>query len=369
MSTEMNVSFQVDRDDYMHHRVVETPAEELGEGQIRVRVERFAFTANNMTYAVAGDILRYWQFFPVPDTDDHNWGLIPVWGFGDVVESRCAEVPEGDRLYGYFPPASSLVMQPIRVSIGSLVDGVEHRQVLPPLYNRYRRVSAERDYDPRHDNATVLLAPLHLTSFVLEHRLASRDHHGAEQVVIVSASSKTSLGLAYALSRSEGGPSVVGATSSRNLDFTRSTGLYDLVLTYEEIAEELPIRPTVVVDMAGHSAVAAGLRGRLGPNLAFTILVGLTHWTHSETVTGSVDRPDPTKQENFFAPSYIQEMIKAAGPGDFDRTSNAFLRDAAAATFGWMSVDQRSGLGELPAAYDQVRDGTLPPSAGLVIEL
>lgn len=368
MSTEMTLSFQVDRDDYTHHRIVETPSEELGEGEIRVRVDRFAFTANNMTYAVAGDLLRYWQFFPVLETDEHNWGQIPVWGFGDVVESRCADVPEGDRLYGYFPPASSLVIQPTEVSTGSLVDGVEHRQVLPPLYNRYRRVLAEPDYDQRHDDATVLLAPLHLTSFVLAHRLASRGHHGAEQVVIVSASSKTSLGLAYALSRSEGAPSVVGVTSSHNVDFTRSSGLYDLVLTYEAIAEELPTRPTVVVDMAGDSAVALVLRDRLGPDLAFTILVGLTHWAHSETVTGSVDRPDPTTQENFFAPSYIRELVKASGPGEFDRNANAFLRDAAAITFGLMSVDRRSGLRQLPGAYEQVRDGTLLPSAGLVIE-
>ena len=31
-----------------------------------VKVTRFAFTANNITYAVLGDQLKYWQLFPAP---------------------------------------------------------------------------------------------------------------------------------------------------------------------------------------------------------------------------------------------------------------------------------------------------------------
>ena len=36
----------------------------LQPGQIRLTVERFALTTNNITYAVAGDMLDYWGFFP-----------------------------------------------------------------------------------------------------------------------------------------------------------------------------------------------------------------------------------------------------------------------------------------------------------------
>ena len=45
-----------------------TPTEpgpaDLQPGQIRLTVERFALTTNNITYAVAGDMLDYWGFFP-----------------------------------------------------------------------------------------------------------------------------------------------------------------------------------------------------------------------------------------------------------------------------------------------------------------
>lgn len=360
--------FEVDRDDYARHRTVEVPDATLAEGEIRVRVDRFAFTANNVTYAVVGDLLGYWQFFPAADDSGGRWGVIPVWAFGDVEESRCAEVPEGERLYGYFPPATSVVMSPTRVSAGSLVDGVEHRSALPSLYNRYRRVLAEPDYDRADDEATALLGPLHLTSYALWHRLASRDFHGAEQVVIVSASSKTSLGLALALAQDDDAPDVVGLTSSGNLDFVGGTGLYDAVAAYDEIAETLPPRPTVVVDMSGDATVAAQLRDHLGGDLALTLSVGMTHWQGGSSEAGSGAAPAGSG-EFFFAPSYLLEMMKELGPGELDRRSTAFLRDAAAATSGWMSIDHRSGLEGLADVYPDVLAGTFPPSSGVVVEL
>ena len=81
--------FLVDRDDYRTTRVVEFAPAPLDEGEVRLRVDAFGFTANNITYAAAGDMIGYWTFFPAPDPGDEvNWGRVPVWGFADVVESR-----------------------------------------------------------------------------------------------------------------------------------------------------------------------------------------------------------------------------------------------------------------------------------------
>ena len=46
----------------------------LQPGQIRVKVNSFALTSNNITYAAFGDAMSYWQFWP---TDDAVWGVIP----------------------------------------------------------------------------------------------------------------------------------------------------------------------------------------------------------------------------------------------------------------------------------------------------
>ena len=48
----------------------------LSPGQARLRVERFAPTANNITYAALGESMRYWQFFPAPG----GCSCIPVRG-------------------------------------------------------------------------------------------------------------------------------------------------------------------------------------------------------------------------------------------------------------------------------------------------
>ena len=77
---------------------------ELAAGEVLLAVDRFALTANNVTYAVAGDMLNYWSFFPA----EAGWGRIPVWGFGNVVKSRHDAVSTGERLYGYYPMSSWL---------------------------------------------------------------------------------------------------------------------------------------------------------------------------------------------------------------------------------------------------------------------
>src|SRR3990167_8825131 len=102
-----------------------TPAAALPDGQIRVRVDKFALTSNNITYAAFGDAMAYWQFFPVSPTllggdQSNTWGRIPVWGFGTVTESHHPEVAVGERLYGYFPMSSMVDLTPTRVSSGAL---------------------------------------------------------------------------------------------------------------------------------------------------------------------------------------------------------------------------------------------------------
>ena len=85
-----------------------------------MRIDRFALTTNNITYAAFGDAMNYWNFFP---TGDAAWGHMPVWGFADVVASTVEVVAVGERFYGYFPIASHLRMQPVRVTARGFYDG------------------------------------------------------------------------------------------------------------------------------------------------------------------------------------------------------------------------------------------------------
>ncbi|MDH4311461.1 MAG: DUF2855 family protein, partial [Gammaproteobacteria bacterium] len=80
-----NVTLQVNRGSHGETRVVESEMAPLAAGQVRFRIERFALTANTVTYATTGDTLGYWDFFP---TGEPAWGCVPAMGWAEVVESR-----------------------------------------------------------------------------------------------------------------------------------------------------------------------------------------------------------------------------------------------------------------------------------------
>jgi len=71
------VDFVVRRDDLQRTAVLPASLPALADGQVLLKIDAFSFTANNITYAVIGEMLRYWEFFPAAD----GWGRVPVWGF------------------------------------------------------------------------------------------------------------------------------------------------------------------------------------------------------------------------------------------------------------------------------------------------
>ncbi|ABG42683.1 conserved hypothetical protein [Paraglaciecola sp. T6c] len=358
--------FQVKQKQLMSHRLVQTPAiETVEEGQILLKVESFSFTANNITYAMMGDRLGYWQFFPPADNNDKQWGIIPVWGFAQVTQSKAEGIDVGERLFGYFPPAQQVVMTPVNVSQLRLVDGSAHRAMLPPGYNSYKRLRGEKSYNPDFDNERMLLFPLHITSFCLWDRLQDNNWFGAEQVVVISASSKTSLGLGYALSADATAPHSVGLTSNGNMTFVQKVGVYDQVVSYNQIGDIDANKPTVIVDMSGSSDILTTLGAHLGDNLTYCINVGLTHWDEFSAESAA----ESDRSEFFFAPGHIQKRIKDWGPQGFEQRTMGFLAETAMKCRSWLEVKELNGLGRLAETYGQVCEGNIPPQQGLIIKL
>ncbi|NNF16903.1 MAG: DUF2855 family protein [Gammaproteobacteria bacterium] len=357
--------FQVQKNELATHRIVETPLPKAGAGEIVARIERFAFTANNITYGVTGDRLGYWQFFPPGGDNGGTWGLLPVWGVADVVESNVDEVPVGDRLFGYFPPATTLKITPVGVTDQRLIDGATHRKSLPPPYNSYRRVYAEPGYDNAMDNERMLLYPLYITSFSLWDYLLDNDWYDAQQIVIVSASSKTSIGLAFALHADSKAPPVTGITSARNVDFVTSLGHYDQTLSYDELGDIDASLPTTIVDMSGNREVLGKLHARLGDNMKRTLNVGLTHWEEQHAGEGFIAE----RSHLFFAPSHIQQRLKEWGPRGFEQRSTEFMIKAALASRAWLHLERLQGLEGLAGVYADVCAGRTAPYKGLIVEL
>ncbi|WP_212748459.1 DUF2855 family protein [Maribacter algarum] len=362
-----NPQFQVNQNIFIRNRIVETPSSELklDEGDVLVKVEKFAYTANNITYAVAGDTIGYWQFFPPVGENTDGWGVIPVWGFASVVESKTDEIPIGDRLFGYFPPAKYLKMKPVGCKEKRFIDGSPHRSELPVGYNIYRRVHNEKNYNSQNDRERMLLFPLHLTSFCLWDALQEKEWYGAKQLIILSASSKTSTGLGYALKSDENAPNVIGVTSRRNLETVKNLNIYNHCLTYKEVTSIDSRIPTVIVDMSGNQDVLAALHTHLGDQMKFTSNVGLTHWANAKPKEGIISE----RSKFFFAPGHIQKRMKEWGAERFDQKTTSFLMKTTAKTKSWLKFKQLNGLHELVALHPLVCAGVLPPDEGLIVNL
>jgi hypothetical protein len=359
------VSFEVRRDDLRRTRVVHEAMDAeavAAAGKALLAIDHFALTANNITYAAFGDQMSYWNFFPAAE----GHGRIPVWGFATVEASGVEGLPVGELIYGYFPMASHLVVEPTRVSERRFVDGAAHRKGLPAVYNSYERVGADPGYRADREAAQMILKPLVMTSFLIADFLQDNGFFGARQVLVVSASSKTSLGLALCLRRL-GVPalSVVGLTSKGNRAFVEGTGLYDQVVTYDAIATLDPALPTAYVDMAGSAELITALHGHFRDSIVYACRVGGTHW---QDLAGRLDLPG-ARPKFFFAPDQIAKRHGDWGPGGLEERFAGAWADILASADRWMTVRQVEGEAAVGAAYRQTLEGAVAPDTGLVLSL
>ncbi len=348
----------------------------LADGQIRVTVASFALTANNITYAAFGDAMDYWKFFPVVGDDgaeEAAWGCIPVWGFGTVVESRHADVAVGERLYGFFPMASSVVLTPGRVTPMSFTDGASHRAGLHAVYNQYNRCDVDPFYTPDSEDLQSLLRPLFTTSWLIDDFLADNGwfvpagERRTPVMLLSSASSKTAFGTAFQMKR-RGGTEVVGLTSTRNVAFCESLGCYDRVLTYEQLAALVPEAPAVYIDFAGNAAFRHALHTHC-TGLTYSCSIGGTHVT---ALGGGRDLPGP-RPVLFFAPAQIKKRHVDWGAPVLGQRLVAgwqqFLSTVRTSEPPWVVVHRHVGAAAALAAYGQVLAGQGDPQVGHVLSL
>ena len=344
----------------------------LADGQVRVRIDKFALTSNNITYAAFGDAMNYWQFFPVPaDADGTAWGCIPVWGFGEVVQSLQPGVAVGERLYGYWPMASHAVLQPIRLSSASFSDGAPHRATLHAVYNQYQRCSADPFYTADSEDLQALLRPLFLTAWLIDDFLAGNAFFGTTApgrrgvMLLSSASSKTAYATAAQLAKRPD-VEVVGLTSAANVGFCRSLGVYSRVLTYEQL-DTLPADTSCVyVDFAGNGTLRKAIHTRFA-GLAYSCSIG---GTHVQSLGGARDLPGP-KATLFFAPAQVKKRNADWGAVEFSQRLvaawhgfRAQIDDPAAP---WLVVQSHRGAEAVAAAYATVLGGQGDPRLGHIL--
>lgn len=315
----------------------------LEPGEALLAIETFALTTNNITYAAFGESMRYWDFFP---TQVEGWGHMPVWGYATVYSTNAEGIAVGERFYGYYPIATFLKIKAGRVNKQGFKEVSEHRKALPFTYNTYVRVPQPPTLSPDLEDAEMLMRPLFYTSYMLADFLQDNNYFGAKKILFSSASSKTAYGTAYCGRQFSDRPHFVGITSARNQAFVENSGMYDSIVTYDEINTLSANEPYVYVDFSGSKSLRLSIHLHLGEQLKYDCFAGSA--TNTEYLSNDHKlTPEPTP---YFAPDQIRKRIQDWGMDELNRRYEATQREFLAALIdpqtGWMKLSPSYGFGD-----------------------
>jgi hypothetical protein len=356
------VDIEISKSDLRTTRQENRSTVALHDGEARLAVDIFGLTSNNITYGVMGDLMGYWQFFPVAEASDvATWGRLPVWGFANVQETKSDDVTVGQRVFGYFPLATDLTVSVGRADESGFSDVVEHRSTLPHVYNRYAFVNADPLYDATKEGLDLLLRPLFITSFTIDDFIADNDYFGATTMLISSASAKTSIAAAFLL-KQRPNIHVIGLTSDANMDFTSELSCYHEVFSYDRI-DQLSLSEAVYIDVAGRRDITQHVHEHFGEGLKYSMIVGDTHWDATATPTGALVGPKPTL---LFAPVQIAKRREEWGREVFEENVAQAWRAFLAWSETWLRVTPVQGANDIVSTYLDLVNGHIDPSVGHV---
>ncbi|GGB68460.1 DUF2855 family protein [Shewanella inventionis] len=334
----------------------------MAHNDVLLRVDKFALTANNISYGIMGDSLGYWRFFP--STDPVHWGRLPVMGYAEVIKSKNDQILVGERVWGFMPMASHFMIVAGNVSQNSFSDISPCREGLSPLYSRFDRVNANPFYLPQNEDYDILLRGLFTTSWLINDYMSDNQYFGAEQYLITSASSKTSIALAFCIKQQAQRP-VIGVTSNENKAFVASLGCYDKVISYDQVSQ-LDTAATILVDMAGSKTTLALIHHHFSEQLKYSCRIGLTHHQDIDINDNNTLLPGPVPSF-FFAPSQLAKRSKEHGATATMTLINTALLGYIDFCKNSISIAHINDFEAIDPAYQAVLAGQANASVGIVV--
>lgn len=314
----------VRRDDVSATTIERLERPELAAGRVRLAVERFGVSANNVTYAVGGESspLRWLDNFPAAE----GFVRVPVWGFATISESRHPEHPAGTRVFGYLPMSTDVDVTPQPFD-GGFLDASAHREGIPASYRRLVVVGGPEELDGLRTSVRAVFPASFLLADVVDQQ--AERVGGPVTVLFTSASSKTALGAAHVL-RERGRATTHGLTSPANTDFVRRTGLFDATGSYEDLPDLAPGAPVVLLDFSGRRSLLSAIHERYGESILLHQTVG---GTAREARVHDLALPGPAPVL-FNAPPLLAGYLERLG----ERRFTDLLHGAEA---GFLEVAQR----------------------------
>jgi uncharacterized protein DUF2855 len=384
------------RDNVQETEVLHDELPALEPDEIRLRVDKVGLSANNLFYAQMGEapFLKFFAVYPL-DEEYKHLANVPAWGVATITESRNPDFSVGEQYRGFLHMANVVQMKARRTEDGFVAYGGK-RDKLNQAYNGFIGVdqsgSSPIKGDGEKSDLAMTSAPGGLSGFILYELLKMHSFYGGNSVVLTSASSKLSLTTALLLrrDREEGAlAKVIAYTAKSNVEFVRSTGLYDEILTYDEALPGGPELQHVLIDVAGDAAIYK--RGKEQIIKAFA--VGGTHSSADASIFTAfrpsgflkmfIDMVAPQaikswasrnlnpRLEMFFAPTVINELLSSWGKEEMERKSDDALGRFvdAAVDGGWIKVDRSESVEDIQAAYKNIVLGLVPPAEAVILSL
>lgn len=333
---------------------------DVADGEVLFGLRKFGLSANNLSYALYGKAMGYWRFFPSAEA---GWSCTPAWGFAEVLNSKVDGISPGERVFGCFPISTHCRFKPRRTNAGGFCDLAAHRQILSAIYSEYERCTS--DGDDRFESWLAVFRPLFLTAYMMSEYLAGHGFFSARRAVISSASSKTACATAFCLS--DAPLERIGVTSARNLDFARRTGLYDVVVTYDDL-DSIPAAGSMVyVDFSGDALLRQGIHARFGSQVLHDCFAGATHRRTVEDAAGQrVATP-----ALFFAPDQLRASRQHLGAAELRRRlelkQRAFFETLE--DRGMSALRQSEGLQSACAVLAELHSGLRSPHGADIVTL
>ncbi len=368
--------FEVGTTDLQKTRIIPLPVEQtLVEDEVMLRVDKFAFTANNISYGIAGDTLGYWRFFPsqgLSATDpsgNKQWGRLPVMGYADVVASNNNQIRVGERVWGFMPMATHVKILAGKVNTAGFSDISQHRDGLAPFYAAFERISHNPHYRVENEDFDILVRGLFTTSWLVDDFMVDNQYFGASQYLITSASSKTSIALAFAI-KARAEMTTIGITSAENMAFVESLACYDHVISYGQVALLDNTMKSILVDMAGSKTTLSAIHQHFSAQLCYSCRVGVTH--HEDLASNGAEMEDilpGVKPIFFFAPTQLKKRAEQWGSKQTMQQIASSLQQYIVFCRSFMTIKHTTARNNLDTIYQGVLFGRADAAVGQIMSL
>ncbi|KAG8165642.1 hypothetical protein KVR01_004194 [Diaporthe batatas] len=387
------------------------PYAPLGTSSVRLRTKVMSLTSNNMTYAKAGFLMKWWGVHPLPPStpapfdDATKYGRINCWGFAEVLDSTHPSVEKGSYIWGYLPIGT--LAQDLVVEKGGVPGQVfvknDYRQDIFSMYNRYFVFPPDLDsqIESRAESVAydAILRVMYETSYLINRFVFTlepketvspgpvgvmwdsdkADLKGAT-IICLAPGSKVALSFARELRYGDKKPvtKVIGAASDYSIEFVKKTGEYDEVIsTAEDPSKILAGIPDdskiVLVDFGGRGGIAQKWATAISKSRKNVLLMKcgreISEQSSSEVLASF-------QQAKSVTPTYESAQINASDIRDRALAKvgeEKYFRDFEAA---WeifkktpvkgLRISWGTGLDDVLKGWKSLARGTVQPDEGLV---